>query len=588
MKADELKMGIAEDDFAKTYLGKLGSLDLLNAECLPDFLVISPGKTGTTWLYQNLYCHEEIYIPRKEINYFNINWKVVDVNWYTRQFQDKLKFIKGDVSPGYTVLPTQVIRLIKWLMPDLKLIFLMRDPVDRAWSHVRYSIRYNDFNFTSYDGDFDSVPEERFIEHFTAPYMLAYNDYLGILQRWLAFFPKDQFYVGFYESIKSDPQRLLREIFEHLGVKKDVDWQGFKTGEKIFTGIKREITDGFKQILRFIWKERTEELTAFLRSEFQIKDIPNEWSLTLAEGNATPVLVEKDFKGFGIIQNGDRLYGSPAETLNSDNGISLTKEMDSHVVEGRNIYQIWKRIAQLNRSWIWNEFDQDAILLRIADDITFLSDKRYMDVFTDVIDNDYLIRILTSTPLMSEIILENNFKGFTIVYYMDKLYALDRALGTILISAVDENTLQEWQKANQCFTGNTIKDIENLINGLHSCGFERTDAVTDQLNDLVNYGEGLFANGETDKAYSGFAKMLSRINEIRETIINDIAVILVQEGDVDEAERLLLSLLQEGNNYSKAAINLEIIRDMRGKSFFQNNNVPEQASIIAVTKEIAE
>lgn len=577
-------MNIAHDDFEVTYFKKLGSLDLSMLDCFPDFLVISPGKTGTTWLYQNLICHDEITISAKEINYFNIRWKKQDINSYMKFFQkNKAKIVTGDISPGYTVLPLQIINIIKRLIPDLKLIFLMRDPVDRAWSHVKYSIQHRDLNFTSYDGDFKGIKDKYFIDHFTGPNNFAYNDYLGILQRWLTFFPKEQFYIGFYESIKKDPKKTLRAIFEHLGVKQDVDWERFKANNIIFAGTKQDIPDNFRQFLRFIWKERTEELISFLENEFGITNIPPEWKTTLAKEEMHPVLVEKDFKGFGIVQFGDKLYGIPENILNNEDSRSLKKALGSAIAEGENIYQVRSNIARLKKSWIWSGLESDPALMRVESDIALLGDYSYRDVFKKVIDNDYLIYLVSSVH-MREITL-SNYKGFRIIYFQDKLYALAESLGMVQVSTVSEDQVKEWQKDGGCFIANTIKEVESLIDGTHMYAFEQITAVAEMLKEIVQCGEALCNNGETIRAYEGFSGILDSIDQVRETLINNIAVILAQEGDLEKAERLLLSLSHDANSSGQAALNLQIIRNLK-EGIFSSGNDMKQGLYKAETKDI--
>src|SRR5262249_47817455 len=102
----------------------------------PDFFVISPPKTGSSWLAANLGCHPGVFVPGiKEIKYFSSFYKWLDLNWYLDHFLPAAGRLKGEASPSYAILPVERILLIRELFPKLKLIFLMREPMARAWSH---------------------------------------------------------------------------------------------------------------------------------------------------------------------------------------------------------------------------------------------------------------------------------------------------------------------------------------------------------------------------------------------------------------------------------------------------------------------
>jgi hypothetical protein len=113
--------------------------------CAPDFLIVAPPKTGSTWLAYNLVCHPQVYVPpEKEIKYFSHLCEWLDLCWYVRQFLAGQGRIKGEATPSYALLPLQMIRQIHAHFPHLKLIFLLREPCGRAWSHARHCFRYSE------------------------------------------------------------------------------------------------------------------------------------------------------------------------------------------------------------------------------------------------------------------------------------------------------------------------------------------------------------------------------------------------------------------------------------------------------------
>jgi hypothetical protein len=118
---------------------------------LPDFIVIGAQKCGTTSLYNYLMQHPCIYLPStKEIGYFD-RYYHKGLPWYRRQFPSFLKkyykkilceedFVTGEASTGYILNPHALKRIAKTI-PHAKLILMLRNPVDRAYSHYQHSLR---------------------------------------------------------------------------------------------------------------------------------------------------------------------------------------------------------------------------------------------------------------------------------------------------------------------------------------------------------------------------------------------------------------------------------------------------------------
>lgn len=105
----------------------------------PDFLIIGAAKSGTTSLACNLGRHPEISIPEEEIHYFSRRPERGD-NWYLSHFKHP-GTVQGEKSPTYLYY-TRCHEHMHRLLPDAKLIILLRDPVARAFSN--WTMRYHD------------------------------------------------------------------------------------------------------------------------------------------------------------------------------------------------------------------------------------------------------------------------------------------------------------------------------------------------------------------------------------------------------------------------------------------------------------
>jgi hypothetical protein len=103
----------------------------------PDFMVIGAMKGATTWLYENLRCHPAAFLPsEKEDYFFSHDFRKRSLYSYLKRFTPGRHAVKGEITPGYSILPLDRIRLIHGFKPDLRLVFLARNPVDRAWSEA--------------------------------------------------------------------------------------------------------------------------------------------------------------------------------------------------------------------------------------------------------------------------------------------------------------------------------------------------------------------------------------------------------------------------------------------------------------------
>lgn len=101
----------------------------------PDFLVIGAQKCGTTMLHQVLSGHRDVFMPGlKEIHYFDREVAYPDHMWYGSHFVDAGNRICGEATPAYCFWPGAIERIVEAL-PEVKVVMLLRDPVERAISH---------------------------------------------------------------------------------------------------------------------------------------------------------------------------------------------------------------------------------------------------------------------------------------------------------------------------------------------------------------------------------------------------------------------------------------------------------------------
>ncbi len=182
----------------------------------PDFIGIGAQKAGTTWLDRNLRAHPQVWMPkRKELHYFDrgiTDTGASNDEWYASIFEPGGGHVTGEITPAYSMLDQSRVAHVYRIMPHAKIIFFMRNPIERAWSQAV-------MHFSRAKGQkIESVAEKRVRKHFARKGSRLRTDYLRILDRWREFFSEGQIFVGFLEDIHFYPKDLLRRLYSFLGV----------------------------------------------------------------------------------------------------------------------------------------------------------------------------------------------------------------------------------------------------------------------------------------------------------------------------------------------------------------------------------
>jgi hypothetical protein len=226
----------------------------------PTFFGIGLYKSGTTWLYRNLGQHPQVYLtPFKELSYFWEKYRLSDGNlvkrltdshwhyhrlrrylktrfefyyknflhmdknyiralswdfkffffphtdnWYLSLFKKGDRKVIGDISPSYSELPEEMILKISKLLPGLKGIILLRNPIDRIWSAARMNLDLKQNNI-------EDIPEERFQRYFDRTFNII-PSYLDLIKRWSRYLHEKNIYVAFFDKLEQAPLNLFQEI----------------------------------------------------------------------------------------------------------------------------------------------------------------------------------------------------------------------------------------------------------------------------------------------------------------------------------------------------------------------------------------
>src|SRR5215211_3982869 len=201
---------------------------------LPDFLIIGAQKCGTTFLYHLLAQHPLVQpAASKELHFFD-NLFDEGVEWYQRCFpqprlKDGRKTITGEASPSYLSHPHAAKRIAE-VVPQAQLIALLRNPVDRAYSHYQMGIRRG-FEHLEFEeaieaeearlhGESDMVlkDEDHTIFNLQRFSYLSRGIYVDQLLRWSELFGKEQMLILKSEDFFESPQETLAQVENFLGL----------------------------------------------------------------------------------------------------------------------------------------------------------------------------------------------------------------------------------------------------------------------------------------------------------------------------------------------------------------------------------
>lgn len=243
------------------YRSGIASTDALT---LPSFVGIGGVRTGSTWLHHNLAAHPDLFLPAaKEMHYFNLRLHR-GIRRYATTFAKAGDRKPGEITPSYGVMPEWRIRLMRSLMPDVRLVLIVRNPIDRAWSHAIMKLT------RTRAMERRDVTTEELWAHFMSPESQARGRFTDIIDTWTRIFPADQLHIAFHDHIAEQPKTMLTGIFEHIGVTSDIDWsllphtqiidRGVRGGSDVIGSTSGELPESHRAVLRGIYAREIEQM----------------------------------------------------------------------------------------------------------------------------------------------------------------------------------------------------------------------------------------------------------------------------------------------------------------------------------------
>ena len=266
----------------------------------PDFLIIGAQKAGTTWLQRNLQTHPDVWMPpEKELHYFDEKARLeggilrrlrgddpadrrwrrqaksrlkqspkkltrADVawdlkyffgkpgdEWYASLFDQGVGRITGETTPDYSILDKERISHVHSVMPDARIVLMMRSPLERPWSAMDMGLRIKGRSW-------DTLEDERVYRRFDRGRTRMMTNYLRTLHNWKSFYPAERIFVGFLEDVHFFPEELLRRLYDFLGADSSSEYRVIT--RKIHSGFQDTMPAKFASYLAGSYHENIERL----------------------------------------------------------------------------------------------------------------------------------------------------------------------------------------------------------------------------------------------------------------------------------------------------------------------------------------
>ncbi|MBT4529881.1 MAG: hypothetical protein HOC27_01630 [Phycisphaerae bacterium] len=207
------------------------------------FFMVGCQRCGTTWTAAALRDHPQVYQPVKKQSYFFDRYYDKGIDWYLSFFKDVKPHHKavGEIATGYC-FPDSVPRMAKHF-PDVKLMMVMRNPIDRAYSN--YQTRKVEEEWDSFE---DAIElDSEFLER---------GQYIDQVEALLEYYDRDKILFLLYDDLSNNDRAYLTEILNFIGVDSDRESKlfGQRKNAAIFPRVRKWLhllgLDSFVHLIR--------------------------------------------------------------------------------------------------------------------------------------------------------------------------------------------------------------------------------------------------------------------------------------------------------------------------------------------------
>mgnify|MGYP003636442888 FL=1 len=198
----------------------------------PDFLILGPQRTGTSWISSHLKAHPEVFLPKGKETYFfstllepekqHFDYPRLEDYLLRRQVESLVRHhtkyspkALGDATASNATLSPNAIREVCLINPDIKAVLTMRVPAERVWSHAKKK-------FTEHSNlTMDQVDPEALDKFLRAGGQLQRGMYSTMIANWRQHLKPGNLLVAEFRLINEEPRQFLTEVLRFIGVEAD-------------------------------------------------------------------------------------------------------------------------------------------------------------------------------------------------------------------------------------------------------------------------------------------------------------------------------------------------------------------------------
>lgn len=195
---------------------------------LPDFIGIGGHRCGSSWLWTHIRRHPKVWTPgAKELHFFDRKLQSGAIGprvshsaaltrlYYARYFLKsgpRRDLVRGEFTPAYGIMSREEIAFVHAVVPEARLLLIMRDPVEALWSHLRKDFR------DQTGAPLEEASDDALLAFARRDAVALRRDYPRMLENWQSAYPAERIKPLFFEDCMADPARHLAEIWGFLGL----------------------------------------------------------------------------------------------------------------------------------------------------------------------------------------------------------------------------------------------------------------------------------------------------------------------------------------------------------------------------------
>lgn len=246
----------------------------------PDFLIIGPPRTATTWLQHHLNFHPHVFLPKeKETYYFTTlgnpaapRYRFPNLEAFLADQQDTPRVwlkkaatslicsrdlyrprVRGEATASNATLPVEIIREIALINPEIKAIMMVRHPVERAWSHAKKDLVLRTGRASH------EVPAKEYDKFFRAAGQMENAFYSELIANWRGVLKPGALALFDFNLVSTAPRELVSSVLQSLGISSEARYLDLARLEQ---RINRTTDEGVPVAVREILNVRLQDAIA--------------------------------------------------------------------------------------------------------------------------------------------------------------------------------------------------------------------------------------------------------------------------------------------------------------------------------------